>query len=47
MTADAGAVPAGEGLPALNVSWDGAATPTLTVEALSPDGKDPKEALLT
>jgi len=69
---DAGAVPAGEGMPALTVSWDGNQTLTVTetsdgttaavfsgqalangvppeqvVSALSPDGHDPQEALLT
>ena len=29
--ADTGSDPAGEGLPAVNFTWDGAATPTLTV----------------
>ena len=71
--ADSGAVPAGEGLPALTVSWDGTQTVTVTeasdgstaavisgqalagesappeqiVSALSPDGHDPNEAMLT
>ena len=70
---DSGAVPAGEGMPALTVNWDGnetltvtetsdgtaaavfsghalageAAPPEQVVNALSPDGHDPQEALLT